>query len=142
MVGRVALALVAACMADHDACLDRRAYNAEVGLGLAGHDSANRVADIRAVEIEPDAPNQLQHVRLAEAGVGAAGAGGGAVEALLDTAKEQVAVETDRTRMPLDDFSNRHVAPPCRDHAAEFRQRHWVGVVSGGIDDSTGRTAS
>ena len=86
MVGRVALALVAARTADHDACLDRGAYDAEGRLGPVGHHAAGRVARVGAVKIEPDAPHERGHDRLAEAGVGAAGARGGTVEALVDAA--------------------------------------------------------
>ena len=51
----------------------RRAYDAEVRLGLTGHDPGSRVAHVGAVKVEPDAPHQLEHVRLAEAGVRIAG---------------------------------------------------------------------
>jgi hypothetical protein len=133
MVGRVTLALVAASTADHDACLDRRAYDAQVGLGLPGHDSAHRIADIGAVEVEPDAPNQLRHARLPEAGVGAARAGGGTAEALVDTTKDEIAVEADRPWMPLDDVSNRHIVLLCVVFVrAGFRRRQWAGMVSRG----------
>jgi hypothetical protein len=43
------------------------------GLGLTGHDPGSRVAHVGAVKVEPDAPHQLEHVRLAEAGVRIAG---------------------------------------------------------------------
>ena len=114
MVGRVAIALLGASPTRDDACLDRGAYQAEVGLGLTGHDPAGRVAHVGAVKIEPNAPHQLGHVRLAEAGVGAARARGRAVEALVNAPQEEVAIEADGPRMPLDDFSNRHVSfvPP------------------------------
>jgi hypothetical protein len=114
MVRRVALALIAARTTHHDACIDRGPNDAEVDLGLAGHDAADRVADIGAVEIEPDGPDQLQRVRLAEGGISAGGTRGGTVEALVNTAQEQVAINADGPRMPLDDVSNRHVLCPSR----------------------------
>jgi hypothetical protein len=41
-------------------------------------------------------------------GVGAAGAGGGTVDALLDAAQERVAINTRRLRMRPDHFLNSH----------------------------------
>lgn len=113
MVGRVAIALLGARTTCDNACLDRGAYDAEVGLGLPGHDPAGRVAHIGTVKIVPKAPHQVGHVRLAEAGVGAAGARGGTVEALVDAAQEDVAINADRPRMPLDDLSDCHVPSTC-----------------------------
>jgi hypothetical protein len=110
MVGRVALALIAARTTHHDARLDGGPDDTEVDFGLAGHDAAHRVAYVGAVEIEPDASRQLRNVRLAEARIGAACTRGRAIEALVDTRQEQVAINAGRPRMPLDDFSNRHVA--------------------------------
>src|SRR4051794_4444920 len=110
MVGRVALALVAALTTGHDACVERHAHDDEVHVGLAADDAADRVADTGAVVTEPDAPDQVDDVGLAEAGVGAGVARGRAVDALVDTAQERVAVEADGPRMPLDDLSDRHFA--------------------------------
>src|SRR5918999_542156 len=109
MVGRVAIALLGTGTTGDDACLGRGAYDAEVGLGLTGHDTAGGVAHVGAVETEPNAPHQIGHVRLAEAGVRAAGARGGTVEALVNAAQQHVAIKTDGPRVPLDDFSNCHV---------------------------------
>jgi hypothetical protein len=108
MVGRVAITLLGASTTRDNASLDRGADDAEVGLGLTGHNPAGRVAHVGAVKVEPNAPHQLGHVRLAEAGVGAAGARGGTVEALVDAVQEKVAIKSDRPRMPLDDFSDCH----------------------------------
>ncbi len=110
MVGRVAIALLGASTTGDNARVNRRAYDAEVGLGLTGHDPAGRVAHVGAVKIEPNAPHQLGHARLAEAGVGAAGAGGDTVEALVNTAQQHVAIKADGPRMPLDDFSDCHIS--------------------------------
>ena len=108
MVGRVAITLLGASATCDNAGLERGAYDADIGLGLTGHDPARRVAHVGAVKVEPNAPHQLGHVRLAEAGVGAAGARGGTVEALVDAVQEEVAIKCDRPRMPLDDFSDCH----------------------------------
>ncbi len=91
MVGRVALALLGASTTGDNARLDRSAYYAQVGLGLTGHDPAGRLAYGGAVKTQPDTPHQLGHVRLAEAGVGAAGARRGTVDALVNTAQQHVA---------------------------------------------------
>ena len=111
MVGRVAIALLGASTTCDNASLDRSAYDADVGLGLTGHDPAGRVAHVGAIKIEPNAPHQLGDVRLAEAGVGAARASGGTVEALLNAAQEDVAIKAAGPRMPLDDLSDRHSPP-------------------------------
>ena len=109
MVRRVALALNGARTTHDDARLDRCPNDAQIDFGLAGQDAADRVADIGAVEIEPDGPDQLQCVWLAKTGVGAAGARGGTVVAVVNTAQEQVTIQADRPGMSLDDVSNRHV---------------------------------
>ena len=108
MVGRVAITLLGASATCDNTGLERGAYDADIGLGLTGHDPARRVAHVGAVKIEPNAPHQLGHVRLAETCVGAAGARGGAVEALVNAVQEEVAIKSDRPRMPLDDFSDCH----------------------------------
>src|SRR5438045_1862856 len=120
MVGRVPLALIAALTTRHDARFDRGADDAEIDFVMPCHDAANRIADACAVEIQPDGPDQVQRVRLAEARIGAGGARGGTVEALVDAPQEQVAIEVGGPRMPLDDVSDRHVLAPSR--------RDWVVV--------------
>jgi hypothetical protein len=65
MVSGMALALNGARTTDHDTRFESGADDAEVDLGLTSHDAADGVADIGAVEIEADRPDQLQHVRLA-----------------------------------------------------------------------------
>src|SRR5689334_17788267 len=70
MVGGVPLALLGARTTGDHARLERGADDSDVGFGLTGQHSADAVADIGAVEIEPDAPDELRHVRLAKAGVG------------------------------------------------------------------------
>jgi hypothetical protein len=116
MVGRVAITLLGASATCDDTGLDRGTYDADIGLGLTGHDPARRVAHVGAVKVEPNTPHQLGHVRLAEAGVGAAGARGGTVEALVNAVQEDVAIKSDRPRMPLDDFSDCHFPSVPRWH--------------------------
>jgi|tagenome__1003787_1003787.scaffolds.fasta_scaffold20830721_2 hypothetical protein len=108
MVGRVAITLLGAGVTCDNAALERSAHDAGVGLGLTGNDAARRLADVGAVKVEPNAPHQLGHVRLAQAGIGAAGARGGTVEAFVDAAEEELAIKCDRPRVPLDDFSDCH----------------------------------
>jgi hypothetical protein len=109
-VGRVAIALLGASTACDNTCLDRCAYDADIGLGLTGHDPTGRVAHAGTVKVEPNAPHQLGHVRLAEAGVSAARARGGTVETLVNATQEDVGIKADGPRMSLDDFSDCHVA--------------------------------
>src|SRR5436305_14660523 len=109
---RVAVTFIGGGSTGRHAGLDRSADDLERRLGLARDHPAHCVADVGAVETEPNAANHLRHVRLSQAGVGTARAGGRTVEALLDAAQEQLAVESDRPRLPLDDFSNSHVALP------------------------------
>lgn len=92
VVRGVPVAFLGGRTARNHASLDCRSNHAEIGLGLASHDAAGRAAHVGAVEAEPDAPHQLGHVRFTEAGVGAACAGGRAVEALVDAAQERLAI--------------------------------------------------
>src|SRR3954468_16763194 len=122
MVGRVAIALLGARDTCDNACLERGAHDLEVGFSLTGHDPPSRLAHVGAVKVQPNAPHQLRHIRLAEAGVGTGGTGGRTVEALVDAAQKQVSIKADRSRMPVDDFSNRHVlSPSCCDWLAITR---------------------
>ena len=108
MVGGVPLALLATAAAGYRASFDRRAYDAEIGQGLADHDAAGRLAEVGAVEVESNAVDQLLQVFLAEVGVGAAGAGSGTFDAVLDAAQERVAIKAARLWMRVDYFLNRH----------------------------------
>ena len=117
VVGRVLLALVAAGSASHRAGLDHRADDAQIGLGLPDDDSSGGIAGIGAVEAEANAADHLTYVRLAEVGVCAARAGTSAVDALVDTAQKQVAVEGDGARVRLEHFVDRHVTLPSVDPA-------------------------
>jgi hypothetical protein len=109
VVRSVPLALGSGSATCRCAGLDRHAKNAEIGLGLAGHQAASRTALVCAVEAEPNTPAEVLDVRLRDASVGAARAGGHAVEAVLDTAHQLVAIDVDRSRVPLEHLSNCHV---------------------------------
>lgn len=91
VVLRVALALLGADTARRHACLEQRPCELRLEGCLARQHAARRLAGIGAVEVDPDAPDELADVRLAQAGVGARDAGLSAREALLDAAGERVA---------------------------------------------------
>ena len=90
VVFRVPLTLLAAGATGCRTGLDRCAEDVDNGLGLARDDAARGAAGVSAVVVEANAADQLLHVRLAETGVGAAGAQRGTVEALVDAAHERV----------------------------------------------------
>ena len=92
VVGRVTIALLGTRTTRDHARVDRGANQTEVGLGLTGHDPAGVLTHVGAVEIETNTPHQLGDVRLAEAGVGAAGACGGTVEAVVDAAQQHITI--------------------------------------------------
>jgi hypothetical protein len=93
---------------------NRVAKNVEIGFGLPRHDSSGGRAGVAAVETKADAAHQLLHVWLGEAGIRAACARSGTVQALGQTANERLAIEAGRPRMRLDDLSNSQVCsgPP------------------------------
>jgi Protein of unknown function (DUF2510) len=93
-----------------DAGLEGAAERRNLALGLAQGDPLRGDALVRAVEAQPDAPDQLDHVGLGQAGVGAAGAGHDAVGARLDAAHQRVAVAGGRPRMGGEYLANRHGA--------------------------------
>ena len=107
-MGGVPLALLATAAAGCRAGFDHDADDTQVGRGLADHDAAGRLAEVGAVEVDSDAGDQVLQVFLAEAGVGAAGAGSGTFDALLDAAQERVAIKAARLWMRVEYFSNRH----------------------------------
>ena len=108
MVPGVPLALLAAGAAGRRTGLDRCAGDREIGFGLAGEDPARRLTGVGAVETPAYAADQVLDVVLAEAGVGAGGARGGAVEAVVDAAHERVAIGAGWVWMRLDQLLNGH----------------------------------
>jgi hypothetical protein len=128
VVRRVAIALLGASTTGDNTCFDRSAYDADIGLGLTGHDPACRVAHACTVEVEPNAPHQLGHVRLAEAGVSAARTGGGTVEALVDAPQDDVAIKADGPRMSLDDVPDCHVASVLPAFSPLLTRSHYAST--------------
>jgi hypothetical protein len=110
VVRRVQFALLCASDTCSDTCLDRGAYDADIGLGLAGHHPPRRVAHVGAVKVEPNAPHQLGHVSLAEACISAAGARDRTLETRFNATQQDLTINAIRPRMSLDDVSDCHVA--------------------------------
>jgi hypothetical protein len=104
----VPLALVAGGTASRGAGLDHCADDAEIGLRLSDHDAAGCGASIGAVETEADAADQVPDVVLGETRIGAPCAGGGAVEAVVDAAQEQLAIDAGWVWMRIDELVNGH----------------------------------
>jgi hypothetical protein len=107
---RVEIALIGTSTTCDNTCLDCGAYDPDIGLGLTGHHPPGRVAHVGTVEVEPNAPHQLRHVRLAEACVSAAGASDGTLETRVNAAQQDITINADGPRMSLDDVSDCHVA--------------------------------
>jgi hypothetical protein len=92
-MGRVPVAFLGTGKAGRCTGINRCAEESEIWRGLPRHDAASGVAGVGAIEVEANAADQLLQIVLAQTGVGAGGAAGGAVEALLDTAQERLAIE-------------------------------------------------
>jgi hypothetical protein len=112
VVGGMAIALFGTDEASHSTCFDHGADKAEIGGGLACHDSPCGVTGVGAVETEANAANHVAHVLLGEIRVGATRAAGDTVEARLDTALERVAILDGRLWMHQDDLLKVHFFPP------------------------------
>jgi hypothetical protein len=111
VVSRMTIALLGTSTTRDHARLHRGAHDPDIGLGLTAHDSPGHVAHIGAVKVEPNAPHQLGHIRLAEARIGTARARGGTVVALVNAAEQDIAIQADGPRMALDDLSDSHIPP-------------------------------
>jgi hypothetical protein len=103
------LALITTGLAGRRTGLDHCPHDAKIWRGLTDHDTRGSGAGVGAVEAETNAAHHLAHVVLREIGVGATRAAGGAVEALFDTAKKRVLIDTCWLWMCLDYVLNRHV---------------------------------
>jgi hypothetical protein len=110
VVGGVLLALVPARAAGYGAGLERAAEKAEIRLGLPHEDAAGGVADVGAIQAEANAAELFLYVRLSEVGIGVGNARRRTLDAVLDAAHQQVAIERARPWVRLEDVSNRHVA--------------------------------
>src|SRR5829696_5084585 len=117
----VLLALLAAQAASPRASLQDSLSQFHIEGRLPGEDLSGRVADVGAVEVEPYAADQHLQVLLTQTGVGAGGAGLGAVEAGLDALHQRFCLRSGIARGRLDYPSGvGHVASPfftslCRD---------------------------
>jgi len=104
-------ALISAGTAGCGAGLDGRAYDAEIELRLARHHAAGGDAQIGAVKTQANAPDHVSDVLLGETRVGASSARGRAVDAIVNAAKERLAIDLGWVWMRRDDLSNTHVDP-------------------------------
>jgi hypothetical protein len=102
----------------------------------AAMQGAGRQADVRAVEIEPDAlPELLDHL-LGQAGIGACGAGLRAGIAFVDAADQRLADVAPHVGMRTDDVSRMHGKSPgtrtgwgASADALKQRERDAAGLV-------------
>ena len=111
VVRGVPLAFLGADTAGLRTRLDDPAGELRLESGLPRQDTTRGLADIRAVEVEPDTADKLLNGLLTEAGVGATGAARGAADALVDTARERVAVDGRRLRMSPHHLLKRDLIP-------------------------------
>ncbi len=108
MVAGVPLALLTAGSAGGCTSLDRCAEDTGIGFCLAREDPAGRLTSVGAVETKADTADQSLDVVLAETCVGATGASGGAVEAVVDAAHERLAIRARWMWMCLDELLDGH----------------------------------
>ncbi len=101
MVGSVLLALITANAAGFGARLERRPSQPGLEGRLAGDDPARGVADVGAVEVEPDAAGERLGVILPKAGVGAGGAALGTVAAGLNALHQRGGINRGGARVGL-----------------------------------------
>ncbi len=92
-------ALIAAGAADGGARLEQRLECGLIAAARAGDQTRGDLAEVRAVEVQSDALRQLLCIRFGEAGVGADGAGGGALRAGADAGHGLVARAAGRVRV-------------------------------------------
>jgi hypothetical protein len=108
----VLLALVRAKPARRGTGMEHAADHFVVRSGPARGNSAGDVANISAIEIDPDALGQRFDHFLGQAGVCAGGAGLGAGIAFLDTTDQHVVGLALHFRMRVDHFLNVHRSSP------------------------------
>src|SRR5580704_5165506 len=95
MVLGMPLALIAAALADRCAGLQQRLGDVGVVLHPAGGNPDGGGADIGAVQAQPDAPDHLGHVVLAQIGVDVGSASLGAIVEGVDGSDQHVGVDAD-----------------------------------------------
>src|SRR4029077_1418442 len=91
----MALALVAAALADGDAGLEQRHRDVGVVLGKAADDRDGSAADVGAFQAKPDALDQLGDVPFAQVGVGVGRARLRAVIKRVDGGGQHTGVDVD-----------------------------------------------
>lgn len=111
MLGRMTLALLGAQAACNAARFENGNQRALVAACPAGRNASCGVADIGAVEIEPDALTQHLDFLFSEARVSAGGTGLRAVVAFFDTPHQRVIGVTPDIRVRRDHLLNVHRSP-------------------------------
>jgi hypothetical protein len=130
VMGSVPLALLCTCKARHHTRFDRCANEAEIWQRLPREDAAGRVADVGAVEIEPNATYQILQIVLAEASVGARSAADGTVEALANTTQEHLAIQVRRLAMRFENLLKRHTRSLLERGWKTPRSSRWTWSTS------------
>jgi hypothetical protein len=108
MLLRVTLAFLSAQTAGGSASIQHPPEDFLVGTGPARRDASGHVADIGAIEIEPDTLPQILDHLLRKTGIRAGGACLSAGIALLDTVNEHVVRPAAHVRMRADHFVDLH----------------------------------
>jgi len=98
LVVRMPLALITAALADGHTCLQQRPGGARVVFRQAADNPAGGGADIGAVQAQPDAPDHLGQLLLAQVSVGVGGAGLGTVADRVNGGGQHADVDIDGTR--------------------------------------------
>jgi hypothetical protein len=123
VVGGMPVALFGTGDARRRAGLDRRADQADIGTALPRRDARGRLADVSTVESDADHAGQFRQVALAQAGIGAGGAAGAAIEAFLGAPEQRFAKVASRQRVELHDLAKGHLLEGTPENAtAAFRR--------------------
>jgi hypothetical protein len=108
VVGSMALALFGTNEAGNRAGFDRCADEPKIRQSLPVNDAAGRVADVGAIEVEPNAPHQVRQILLTQTSIGACHAARRTVDALANASQEQLAIQGRRLGMSLEHLLKRH----------------------------------
>jgi hypothetical protein len=108
----VQAAFVFAQLAGQAACVQRMGDQPIIRTGPARRDLARRLADIGAVQIEPDALFQWIDIILAQAGIRTGDAGLRTVETMLDAGQKRAIKVVTHVRVRGDHLLNMHDSLP------------------------------
>jgi len=110
---RVPLALVAAALADRHACLKQRLGDVGGVVCRTASDLGGDGADVGAVQAQPDAPDHLGQVLLAEVSVGVRDAGLSAIVDRVDGRGQHVGVDVQGGRVGVQHLPGIAHGPSC-----------------------------